>query len=112
MENDNTWVKCNSCKKPIAYGAKYWVCNVSTCNRIRTGLRFCDVSCWDAHLPDMNHRESWAEERSAPTREAWAKILSGEDEPKRARKPRAAAETAAAPAPVSSAPRAILRKRT
>jgi hypothetical protein len=25
----------------------------------------------------MNHRESWAEERKAPTRGEWAKILSG-----------------------------------
>jgi hypothetical protein len=83
-----TWVRCNSCKKPIAYRAEYWVCNVSTCNRVRTGLKFCTVSCWDAHLPLVNHRESWAEERKAPTLEEWQKILSGEDKPKRTRKPK------------------------
>jgi hypothetical protein len=60
------WRKCNSCKKPIGYGAVFYVCNVSTCNRKRTGLVFCGVSCWDAHVPMMNHRESWAVEMKAP----------------------------------------------
>lgn len=94
------WRKCNSCKKPIGYSGKYYVCNVSTCNRKRTGLVFCDVSCWDAHVPMMNHRESWAEERKAPTLAEWTKTLSGEDKPKRTRAPKeeAAAPEAAAPA--------------
>jgi hypothetical protein len=65
------WRRCSSCKTPIAFGAAYWVCNVSTCNRPRTGLHFCTVSCWDAHLSVVNHRESWALERRAPTREEW-----------------------------------------
>jgi histone H3/H4 len=39
---------------------------VSTCNRKRTALAFCTVSCWDAHLPVARHRESWAEEQTAP----------------------------------------------
>ncbi len=65
------WRRCSSCKKEIGFTRTYWVCNVSTCNRKRTGLVFCTTSCWDAHLPLMNHRESWAEERRAPTREAW-----------------------------------------
>src|SRR3954466_11380102 len=82
----NTWRRCNSCKKPIFFGATYWVCNVSTCNRKRTGLAFCDVACWDAHVPMMNHRESWAEERQAPSREEWARILSGEDKTPRKRR--------------------------
>jgi len=46
----------------------YWTCNVSTCNRKRTGLAFCTVSCWEVHLPGANHRESWAVERTAPSR--------------------------------------------
>jgi hypothetical protein len=62
-----TWKRCSSCKEPIALGATYWVCNVSTCNRTRTALQFCSVSCWDAHLPIARHRESWAEERRAPS---------------------------------------------
>jgi len=65
------WRRCSSCKTPIAFGAAYWVCNVSTCNRPRTGLFFCTVSCWDAHLSVVNHRESWALERRAPSREQW-----------------------------------------
>jgi hypothetical protein len=62
------WRSCSSCKKPIEHGATYWVCNVSTCNRKRTALVFCTVSCWDAHLSVVRHRETWAEERTAPAR--------------------------------------------
>jgi len=66
-DNDpKTWRACSSCKKPIAHGAMYYVCNVSTCNRKRTGLVFCSVDCWDSHVPMMRHRDSWAEERTAP----------------------------------------------
>lgn len=36
----------------------------------------------------MNHRESWAEERKAPSREEWARILAGEDKPARKRTPK------------------------
>lgn len=63
-----SWRPCSSCKSPIPHSQTYWVCNVSTCNRKRTGLVFCSVSCWDAHLPVMRHREAWARERTAPTR--------------------------------------------
>jgi hypothetical protein len=107
---DGAWRRCSSCKKPIAYQSMYWVCNVSTCNRKRTGLAFCDVSCWDAHVPQMNHRESWAEERKAPSREEWARTLSGEDKP--TRKPREKkAEEPEAPAPAApTAPKVILRR--
>src|SRR5580700_6598118 len=77
------WRRCNSCKKPIAYGGSYWVCNVSTCNRKRTGLVFCSVSCWDAHVPLMNHRDSWAEERTSPTQAEWAKEVAENTAPER-----------------------------
>lgn len=60
------WRRCSACKKPIALGANYWVCNVSTCNRTRTALAFCTVTCWEVHLPEAHHRESWALERTAP----------------------------------------------
>lgn len=113
-EIENLWVRCNSCKAPILFGAKYWVCNVSTCNRKRTGLRFCSVTCWDAHQPMMNHRESWAEEREAPTRQEWARILEEESAPKK-RRPRGEADASVAPEPVLpkpvvSAPKPILRR--
>jgi hypothetical protein len=61
------WRRCSACKKPIALGAVYWACNVSTCNQKRTALCFCSVSCWEVHLPGANHREAWAVEKRAPT---------------------------------------------
>lgn len=73
LEPQNYWRKCTSCKKEIPFQTKYWVCNVSTCNRKRTGLVFCSVSCWDAHVPVLNHRESWAEERVSANRNSWLK---------------------------------------
>jgi hypothetical protein len=60
------WRRCSACKNPIELGSVYWTCNVSTCNRKRTGLVFCSVTCWEVHLPSANHRESWAVERRAP----------------------------------------------
>ncbi len=63
---DGVWRRCSACKEPIGLGATYWVCSVSTCNRKRTALAFCTVSCWEVHLPGANHREAWAVEREAP----------------------------------------------
>jgi len=67
LPSDRRWRRCSACKNPIELGATYWVCNVSTCNRKRTGMVFCTVSCWEVHLPVANHRESWAVEKKAPT---------------------------------------------
>ena len=75
------WKKCSSCKKAISFRTKYWVCNVSTCTRKRTGLAFCTVSCWDAHVPMMNHKDAWAEERMSPSREAYAIERQGAEAP-------------------------------
>ena len=66
MTTGEAWRRCSSCKQPIELGATYWVCNVSTCNRKRTGLVFCSVTCWEVHLPEANHRETWAVEKTAP----------------------------------------------
>lgn len=66
--NPNQWRRCSSCKRPIAFGAGYYVCNVSTCNRGSKGFVFCTVECWDAHLGIVRHRESWAEDARAPSR--------------------------------------------
>ena len=68
MTDGSRWRRCSACKEPIGLGATYWTCNVSTCNRKRTGLVFCSVSCWEVHLPVAHHRESWAVERRAPSR--------------------------------------------
>src|SRR5262245_3499457 len=76
-----TWRKCNACKNPIPFHAKYWVCSVSTCNRPRTGYVFCTVSCWDSHIAEARHRDAWADEKRAPSKEAWEKELAANPEP-------------------------------
>ena len=76
-DSSSTYRTCTSCRAEIRYGATYFVCNVSTCNRARLGLFFCSVSCWDAHLPEARHRDAWAEERTAPTREVAMREASG-----------------------------------
>lgn len=66
MTAENQWRRCSACKNPIAFGSTHWVCDVSTCNRKRTGLVFCSVSCWEVHLPVARHRKAYALERTAP----------------------------------------------
>jgi histone H3/H4 len=68
---EEPWKICSTCKRPIAFRAGYYACSVSTCNRKRTGLFFCSVPCWDAHVPEARHRDAWAEPRTAPTLEQW-----------------------------------------
>ena len=96
-----TWRKCNACKNPIAYNAKYWVCSVSTCNRPRTGYVFCTVSCWDSHIAEARHRDAWAEEKRAPSKEAWEKELA-------AAPPEPAPITKPAPAPSAPVVRRVV----
>src|SRR6185503_14805819 len=64
----DVWMVCSACRKGLPFGGKHWVCSVSTCNRQRTRLVFCSVSCWDAHLGEARHREAWAVEESTPSR--------------------------------------------
>ena len=71
-----TWLKCSACKNPIPYNATHWVCSVSTCNRSRTRLVFCTVSCWDSHVAMLRHRDAWAVEAKAPSKDAWEKELA------------------------------------
>jgi hypothetical protein len=75
-----TWRKCNACKNPIPFHAKYWACSVSTCNRPRTGYVFCTVSCWDSHIAEARHRDAWADEKRAPSKEAWERELAANPE--------------------------------
>jgi hypothetical protein len=91
-EDASTWKRCNTCKKPIAFATDYFTCNVSTCNRKGTDFAFCSLSCWDAHVPVLRHRDAWAEEQRAPTAAEWAA------------RQRAEAERAAAP-PAEPRPR-------
>jgi len=76
MPNEaGTWRNCSSCKKPIPFGAVYWKCNVSTCNRRSTAYVFCSVPCWDSHVPTERHRQSWAEECRAPSTSKGEEIM-------------------------------------
>ena len=62
----DAWRRCSACKQDIPLGGLYYTCSVSTCNRKRTALAFCSVSCWEVHLPTERHREAWAIEQRAP----------------------------------------------
>ncbi|RZA06571.1 MAG: hypothetical protein EOP11_09990 [Proteobacteria bacterium] len=106
---DQVWRRCSSCKNNLPFSGMHWVCNVSTCNRPRLFLTFCSVSCWDAHLASVRHRDTWAEERKSPSEELWKKVLAGEEN----WPPRAAKEKpAAAPAPkVSTGPKTVIRRK-
>ncbi|HVV88331.1 MAG TPA: hypothetical protein VHE35_35055 [Kofleriaceae bacterium] len=84
------WSRCSACKRDIGFGAVHWVCSVSTCNRRNTDYTFCSVACWDSHVATLRHRDAWAVEAKAPTREAWQREQDGG--------PKAPA-TIAAPAP-------------
>jgi len=71
MSTAEFWHRCSGCKTEIGFEETYWVCSVSTCNRPRTGMFFCSVSCWEAHLPMMRHREAYAVEKRSPSAAAW-----------------------------------------
>lgn len=102
-----TWRHCSSCRASIGFEQIYWECSVSTCARVaRTGLFFCSVSCWEAHLPTMRHREAWAVEKRSPTAAAWQRQLA-EDASLAAPAPAtppAAARPATSPSPARPAP--------
>src|SRR5262245_65948945 len=66
--DDDVWMLCSACRKPIRFGSVHSVCSVSTCNRDRTRLVFCSVSCWDSHVATLRHRDAWAVEARAPGR--------------------------------------------
>jgi histone H3/H4 len=91
MNDPNEWHHCSTCRKSIAFGTRYYRCSVSTCNRSRLALFFCSVECWDAHVPTLRHRDAWAEESVAPTRQEWERERepgpSGE-EPRQEPRPR------------------------
>ena len=70
--------RCSTCKDPIAFDSKYFLCSVSTCNRKRMTLVFCSVSCWDAHQADARHRDSGAIEARAPKAAEWARQVGEE----------------------------------
>lgn len=100
----NQWRRCSACKQPIALGADHYVCSVSTCNRKRTGMVFCSVSCWEVHLPVANHRKAWAIDAKAPTT---AEEPGKPETPKREARRTVVRDTAPSPT-ASDGPREIL----
>lgn len=66
METQSFWKKCSTCKKPIPLGGRYYLCSVSTCNGQRTGYVFCQMTCFESHLPGARHRDAGAIEKIAP----------------------------------------------
>lgn len=111
QENATYWRKCSTCKSPIGFNHMYWICSVSTCTRGATNFVFCGLNCFDAHIPTMNHRDSGAYERQAPTREQYQQ--SGGTEPSVAATPRRVVVDSPAGAPAvatrnATAPRDIL----
>lgn len=71
-----TWLRCTECKTDIPFGGKHYLCSVSTCKRSKMRLVFCSVVCWDSHLSMVRHREAWAEEAVAPSKDAWQRELA------------------------------------
>ncbi len=69
--SDAYFKHCSTCKKPIDFGADYFRCSVSTCNRKRMEMFFCSIPCWDAHVPEARHRDAWAEPARAPSQSEW-----------------------------------------
>lgn len=95
MDSERTfWRLCSSCKRELAFGSTYYVCSVSTCNRKRMALTFCSLPCFEAHVPTVRHREAWAEQERAPTRQQFEQELAQEE---------AAAQASAAPSPAAPA---------
>ncbi|PWU22477.1 MAG: hypothetical protein C5B49_00560 [Bdellovibrio sp.] len=78
MENEELiWKRCSRCKKAIEFGAKYFVCSVSTCNGLRTGYVFCSVHCFESHSPGARHRDAGAIEKFAPLNRASSSSSGG-----------------------------------
>ena len=66
MSEQAFWRRCSNCKSEIGLGAKYWICSVSTCQRVRASIQFCKPDCGAGHNEIENHRDGWAVERLAP----------------------------------------------
>ncbi len=64
------WKKCSTCKSPIGFKKKYYVCSVSSCNGLRTGYVFCKMECWESHLPGARHRDAAAVSMESPAASA------------------------------------------
>jgi hypothetical protein len=101
-----TWLRCSACKRDIGFGAAHWVCSVSTCNRSNTNYKFCSVACWDSHVATLRHRDAWAVEARAPSKDQWAREQAADAPapPKPAPAPDVPRRVIAAAPPPSPAP--------
>jgi len=108
---DDTWLKCTECKTDIPFGGHHYVCSVSTCKRSKFRLVFCSPTCWDSHLSSVRHRDAWAEDAVAPTREMWARELASESESANASASAAPTATPRPAAPTRPAPAAPVTRR-
>jgi hypothetical protein len=95
------WKRCSSCKKELGFGTKHYLCSVSTCRGKRTGLVFCSVPCWDAHLGFARHRSSFAEEATSPSKEEFLELLAEDGGEPVPRKIIVDTSTAKGPSPAS-----------
>src|SRR3954463_14074123 len=66
MVSQTSWRRCSNCKKDIAFGAKYSVCSVTSCSKMRAPVQFCSPDCWAVHNEVENHKDAWAVEQIAP----------------------------------------------
>jgi hypothetical protein len=98
MVQSDVWLRCSACKQDIRFGAAHWVCSVSTCNRNRMRLVFCSVPCWDSHVAMLRHRDAWAVEARAPSKEAWEREVAEQKEEAASAAASAAPAVPAAPA--------------
>jgi hypothetical protein len=80
-ESNDFYKRCSTCKSPIDFGATYYTCSVSTCNRPKLALFFCSVPCWEAHVPEARHRDAWAEQQKAPFRTESAAVHAEQPSP-------------------------------
>jgi hypothetical protein len=103
---ENTWRKCTTCKKPIAFNSSYLLCSVSSCNTKRASMVFCEVKCWDAHLPVMRHREAFYSQKKSPL--SFAEEQRLEEREKLSKK----SETESKPNPNTSSNKIIVRKKS
>jgi hypothetical protein len=60
------WRRCSNCKKEIPFAAKYSVCSVASCTKVRAPVQFCSPDCWAVHNEVENHKAAWAVEQIAP----------------------------------------------
>lgn len=97
--SSDIWRRCSNCKNPIALGGRYWVCSVSSCQRVRAPIQFCKETCWEVHNEIENHRDGWCEERRAPMT---ADEATAEPASSRAEEPRKVVRDVPRPAPATT----------